>query len=97
MSEHTFIEALSMVMATVAFIATAWVVKRFLELRHERRLPMALEGLQERLDRIENAVESTAIEVERISEANRFVAKLLAERTGEDAAGSPAKRVTTPH
>jgi hypothetical protein len=35
----------------------------------------------ERLMRIESAVESIAIEVERISEAQRFTTKLLAERT----------------
>ena len=33
-----------------------------------------------RLDRIENAVESIAVEVERISEGQRFTAKLLADR-----------------
>ena len=35
----------------------------------------------ERLARIEAAVESIAIEVERISEAQRFTTKLLSERT----------------
>ena len=35
----------------------------------------------QRLDRIEQIVETTAVEVERVSEANRFVAKLLAERS----------------
>jgi hypothetical protein len=35
----------------------------------------------ERLARIEAAVESIAVEVERISEAQRFTTKLLAERT----------------
>ena len=34
-----------------------------------------------RLDRIERAVESVAVEVERISEGQRFVTKLLAERS----------------
>jgi hypothetical protein len=33
-----------------------------------------------RLDRIERAVESVALEVERISEGQRFVTKVLAER-----------------
>ena len=35
----------------------------------------------ERLARIESAVESIAIEVERISEAQRFTTKLLSERS----------------
>jgi hypothetical protein len=38
----------------------------------------------ERLARIESAVESIAIEVERISEAQRFTTKLLAERVPTD-------------
>lgn len=36
-----------------------------------------------RLDRIEQAIEAVAVEVERISEGQRFVTKLLAERTKE--------------
>jgi hypothetical protein len=36
-----------------------------------------------RLDRLEQAVDAVAIEVERISEGQRFVTKLLAERATE--------------
>jgi hypothetical protein len=43
-----------------------------------------------RLERIERAVESVAIEVERISEGQRFVTKVLAER-GEAAKLPPAR------
>ncbi len=43
-----------------------------------------------RLERIEHAVEAVAIEVERISEGQRFTTKLLSERGGEAA---PAGRV----
>jgi hypothetical protein len=35
-----------------------------------------------RLERIEQIVDSTALEVERFAESNRFMAKLLAEKTG---------------
>jgi hypothetical protein len=45
----------------------------------------------ERLERIERAVESVALEVERISEGQRFVTKVLAER-GESAKLPPAQR-----
>ena len=37
-----------------------------------------------RLERIEQIVDSTAVEVERLAESNRFVAKLLAERSGAE-------------
>ena len=56
-----------------------------------------------RLERIEQAIESVAIEVERISEAQRFSARLLAERSAEAvehrAASRPlsAPRSITPH
>jgi hypothetical protein len=97
MSEMVFIEALTMVCGTVAFIGSLWFIRRFLELKHERRAPIAIDGLHERLDRIESAVESTAIEVERISEANRFMARLLAERSSAAPAASRPERVITPH
>jgi len=47
----------------------------------------------ERLARIEAAVESIAVEVERISEGQRFTTKLLAERPG---AARPAKPEQAP-
>ena len=39
-----------------------------------------------RLDRIEHAVEAIAVEVERISEGQRFTTKLLAERAASEGA-----------
>ena len=39
-----------------------------------------------RLERIEHAIDAMAIEVERISEGQRFVTRLLSERTAERAA-----------
>lgn len=37
-------------------------------------------GVDDRLDRIEQAVDAIAIEVERMAESQRFTARLLAER-----------------
>ena len=45
----------------------------------------------DRLDRIERAVESVALEVERISEGQRFVTKVMAERS-ETAKLPPSSR-----
>ena len=45
-----------------------------------------------RLERMEHAIDSIAIEVERISEGQRFTTKLLAERTG----ASPSTAPTSP-
>jgi hypothetical protein len=46
----------------------------------------------ERLARIEAAVESIAIEVERISEAQRFTTKLLSERAPTALPAQPERR-----
>ncbi len=45
-----------------------------------------------RLDRIEHAVEAIAVEVERISEGQRFTTKLLAERSPADGPRSITER-----
>lgn len=58
-------------------------------------------ALEERLARIEEAVETIAVEVERLGEGQRFVSKLLAERSAleqqRDRAPGSGPRVTTPH
>ena len=43
-----------------------------------------------RLERIENAIETMAVEVERISEGQRFTTKLLADRANGTGAASVA-------
>ena len=48
-------------------------------------LPAPDPRAEERMAHIESAVEAIAIEVERISEGQRFVTKLLAERAGAPA------------
>ena len=48
------------------------------------------------LERIERTVEATAIEVERIAEANRFMSKLLADRAEAQSAERRPERVITP-
>jgi hypothetical protein len=97
MSEAMFFQALTLVCATVAFLGSLRFLRRVLELKHERRIPIAVDGLHQHLERIESVVEATAIEVERIAEANRFLAKLLADRTGAAALPSRPERVITPH
>jgi hypothetical protein len=42
-----------------------------------------LQSIEDRLTRIEQAVDSIAIEVERVSEGQRFSTKLLADRSAE--------------
>ena len=56
----------------------AWA--RRLEAKGGVPLHLPLRDIEERLDRIERAVESIAVEVERVSEGQRFVTKLLGEK-----------------
>jgi hypothetical protein len=97
MSESVFLQALVLVCGTVAFVASLRFLRGFLELRHERRLSIASDELQQYLQRIEVAVEATAVEVERISEAQRFVTRLLADRGGAPNPAGPPARLITPH
>lgn len=60
-----------------------------------RRTPKASEARAEdvvapRLERLEQAVDAVAIEIERISESQRFVTRLLAERPRPAATATPA-------
>lgn len=67
----------------VAFIALGIPLIRALTRRWERgaQLPApASPEVTSRLERIEQAVEAIAIEVERIAEAQRYAAKLLTEQ-----------------
>jgi hypothetical protein len=95
------------IVAVVGLATSFTFLRRVLEMRHERLMhapsaPQTLEALASRLDRIENAVDATSLEVERIAEASRFMAKLLAERGAAAVPSPPAtqyksERVITPH
>ena len=97
MREILAFQAILFVCGTTAFVASLRFLSRYLELRHERSLAVPTTGLPERLDRIEAVVEATALEVERISEANRFIAKLLADRAAPTIPPVRPERVITPH
>jgi len=63
------------------FLTTTIVSVATLYFRRPRAEPSATlsAATEQRLARIEQAVDSIAVEVERISEAQRFTAKLMAE------------------
>lgn len=95
--EFLAFQAVTIICATAAFVASLRFLRGYLELRTARRIAPPEHAQDDRLDRIEMIVESTAVEVERISEANRFMAKLLAERSGAIAPSNRPERVITPH
>ncbi|MEP6691417.1 MAG: hypothetical protein ABJD07_09685 [Gemmatimonadaceae bacterium] len=98
MQEQMFAELLVFLFGTTVVITIARVALKFVE--SKRRLPTTPtldQHLDDRLARIEQITESTAIEVERISEAQRFTTKLLSDRASTAAELRVTSRTTTPH
>ena len=67
---------------TMGITAIGWPIARSLARKMDReslqpKIPLELQG---RLERMELALDSIAVEVERISEGQRFTTKLLSER-----------------
>jgi uncharacterized membrane protein YjgN (DUF898 family) len=86
MSEDIVIPIAGMIMTIVIVLGLAvpWI-------RHRIRMaeqPMSLRAAghdDPRLERMEQAIDAMAIELERISEGQRFVTRLLSERSPETA------------
>lgn len=90
----------------VIFAASSFVLTVRMLLRHREKMATLQAGagrsfdLESRLERIEQSVDTIAIEMERIGEGQRFVTKLLAERPATplaEAKNPPRERVITPH
>lgn len=73
--------------AIVPITAIGWPLARAAAKRMEEgaSAPRIPADVSARLERMEQAIDSIAVEVERISEGQRFTTKLLSERAG----GSP--------
>lgn len=79
---HEVVDIVQSFFITVAVIALGIPVIRAFTRRFVDRPPVApaiSANLENRLERIEQAVEAVAIEVERISESQRYLTKLMAE------------------
>ena len=63
---------------TTTTLALAWMRRRPLHPATKPEDPR----LEEKIDQVQQSLEAIALEVERISEAQRFTAKLLSERAG---------------
>ena len=71
-------------------VAICGIVVRYLSQRDARRPHELPPGLDDRLARMEQALDAIAVEVERVSEGQRFTTRLLAE-------GSPNGVQPAPH
>lgn len=96
MSTEEFKFFLTFIGMMVALIAGTRIVLTWL--RRPRGTPALPPEIVERLDRIERAVDVTALEVERIGEGQRFLTRALGERSvAEPSRAEPPGRVITPH
>ena len=108
MSGNDIIQIITVTATAVICIATTGYLGRALlrwqEHRHRQppaddvRVLAVLDELRERMASVERTVEASAVELERIGEADRYIAKLLVERM-PTALPRPerAERVITPH
>ena len=89
--------------AAIALGIAWWSARRELEIRRELGFPASGRNVADN-SRLEQAVDAMAIEVERITEGQRFMTRLLTERIAAERAprerpALPASdpRVITPH
>ena len=69
---------------TISISMIAMAVSKMVSARRSRDLPdSAVARLEERLERMELAIDAMATEVERVAEGQRFTSKLLADRQVE--------------
>ena len=85
----------------VVFAIAGWMLKTWLN--HQERMKElsmtshSLGSSDQRLARVEQAVEAIAIEIERVSEGQRYVTKLLGDRTALPLPPAPERSTNTPH
>jgi hypothetical protein len=96
MSEvDVFAQVMVIVISSIAALVALGVGARFVWTRTSRAGLSVPRADSDRLQRLEEAVDTIAVEIERMSEAQRFTAKLLLER-GADAAQTQATQSKVP-
>ncbi|MFI5244947.1 MAG: hypothetical protein ACHQQR_06955 [Gemmatimonadales bacterium] len=71
--------------SSMLLLVKAWARK----IENQSKLPKATPETGEHMERMERSIDAIALEVERISENQRFLTKLLAERGGTSSAALP--------
>jgi hypothetical protein len=87
---EAIVAVLSLAILSSTSVVIAWMFLRRRAGAGDKGLPS---GAERRLERIEQAVDAIAIEVERISEGQRFLTRVMAGREPERAGLSPASKV----
>jgi hypothetical protein len=77
---------------TIGVLAQAWAARRSSTPAKGGSVANRLDSLEDRLYRLEQAIDTVAVELERGTEAQRYTAKLLAERLDALPAAPPQVR-----
>ena len=91
MDEDIVIPIAGMLMIIIISVGIPLVIALGKKWERQGGRPQVPPEVASRLERIEQAVDSIALEVERISEGQRFTTRLLADRT-ESKVPAPAER-----
>ena len=83
MNEDIVIPIAGMLMIIVLSIGVPLVVALGKKWERQDKLPKVPNDMTDRLTRMEQAIDAIAVEVERISEGQRFTTKILADRPRE--------------
>ena len=78
-----FVEPGEVAIVAIVFGTTAGTILSLAKMKmraNQQRSQIADPGVDERLYRIEQAVDAMALEIERMAESQRFTARLLSER-----------------
>lgn len=75
------VAVLAIIFGSILILARMWFSHR----ARKFASPPEMHAIEERLNRIEQAVDAIAIETERISEGQRFTTRLLSDRQSADA------------
>jgi hypothetical protein len=113
MSGNDIIQIISVVsVGAISLLVTSHLgraFQRWMETRHqppqpqpldEARLAATLDELRDRMAQLQQTVDASAVELERIAEADRYIAKLVSERVPAPLPApraERAERVITPH
>ena len=94
-------ELIEELMVFIGLMATLGSITKIILTIINRKKPQAaipaFDEVAQRLARMEQAIDATAVEVERISEAQRFTTKLLVERGHQGPVENARARIVTPH
>ena len=92
-----------MALYAITLAAAVWALTRSQRSRSIADLEARFDSMAARLAHIQDAVETVAVEMERVAEGQRFTAKLLSDRPGPAVqpvaprSASGEGRVNTPH